>query len=154
MKLSYRTMLEMRAMVLQEPDKQPVPLYHALLTAHGLPVAASIRLRTILDRVDAAMKHFSEQRDAILAKYAVKVSEKGEELVLDEEAEPAEGIEGDRVAQADAELQELLDVEYEGLPSLKASMLERASDRAAVLLVDYGLLGWFKPLLVDDLGQS
>ena len=37
MKLSYRTMIEMRTTVLQEPGKQPIPLMQALLMAHGLP---------------------------------------------------------------------------------------------------------------------
>jgi hypothetical protein len=30
-------------------------------------------------------------------------------------------------------------------------MLEDASDRAAELLVDLGVLGWLSPLIVDDL---
>jgi len=155
MKLSYRTMIEMRTTVLQEPGKQPIPLMQALLMAHGLPVAASIRLRTILDGIENAMKPFGEQRDAILAKYAVEFDQEGNKLAVDEEAEPAEDVveldAAERIAQADKELDELLQVEYEGLPAIKASMLEDASDRAAELLVDYGLLGWFQPLLVDDL---
>ena len=70
MKLTYRTMIEMRTTMLQEPGQDPVPLMQALIMAHGLPVKASIRLRTIMDGIETAMKPFSEQRDAIFAKYA------------------------------------------------------------------------------------
>jgi hypothetical protein len=147
-------MIELRTTTLQEPDKQPVPLYHALLTAHGLPVAASIRLRTIMDRIDDGMKPFAEQRDAILTKFGVKFDEQGNRLALDDAAELAGEIEGDRIELADRELEELLAVEYEGLPAIPASMLEAAHDRAAVLLVDYGLLGWLGPLVVDDLDHA
>jgi len=154
MKLSYRTMIEMRTTMLQEPGREPVPLIQALIMAHGLPVKASIRLRTIMDGIETAMKPFSEQRDAIFAKYAVCPDEKLGVLVATD-AEPSEDVEGfdeeGRVAAADKELTELLAVEYEGLPSIPASMLEDALDRAAELLVDLGVLGWLSPLIVDDL---
>ena len=155
MKLTYRTMIEMRTAVLQEPGKEPLPLMQALIMAHGLPVKASIRLRTLMDGIETAMKPFSEQRDAILTKYGVKPDEKLGALIVDLEAEPSVDVEGldeeGRAAAADKELAELLAVEYEGLPSIPASMLEDASDRAAELLVDLGMLGWLSPLIVDDL---
>ena len=85
----------------------------------------------------------------------VRPDEKLGVLVADPEAEPSEDVEGldeeGRAAAADKELTELLAVEYEGLPSIPASMLEDATDRAAELLVDLGVLGWLSPLIVDDL---
>ena len=67
------------------------------------------------------MKPFGEQRDAILAKYAVRFDEKGNSLAVDEEAEPAEDVvewdAAERIAQADKEMDELLQVEYEALPA-------------------------------------
>ena len=155
MKLTYRTMIEMRTTMLQEPGREPVPLMMALIMAHGLPVKASIRLRTIMEGIETAMKPFSEQRDAIFAKYAVRPDEKLGALVVNPDVEPGEDVEGldeeGRAAAADKELTELLAVEYEGLPSIPASMLEDATDRAAELLVDLGVLGWLSPLIVDDL---
>jgi hypothetical protein len=155
MKLTYRTMIEMRTTVLQEPGREPLPLIQALIMAHGLPVKASIRLRTVMEGIETAMKPFGEQRDVIFTKYGVRPDEKLGVLVVNPDVEPSEDVEGldeeGRAAAADKELTELLAVEYEGLPSIPASMLEDASDRAAELLVDLGVLGWLSPLIVDDL---
>ena len=153
MKLSHKEMITMNMTMLTEPGGAPAPLFEALITAHGLPVAASIRLRTIMDRIGESLKRLTDQRAAVLRKLGVRFNETGDALELDPEGAPAGGIEGDLVALANGEIEALLAVEVEGFPPVKASMLADSTERAAQLLVGCNVLGWLQPLIQDDLGK-
>ena len=154
MKVSYQQMLDLQSAQFFQPDQPPVNMLAMLMTAPGLPMEVAIRLRTIRDRIDDAMRLFYEQRDATMTKFAVKPNEAGTTLVEDEDKDPADGIEGDRVAGARQEIEELLRVEKEGIPAIKASSLLAATSRAAELLIQYDALSFLQPLITDDIDKG
>ena len=156
MKLTYRQMLDfLNAGLLQPGSDQPIPLLNHVVGTDGLPSEVAVRLRTIRDEMQKHLGVFAEQRDAILAKYKVRLNEEQQTVEpTDDIADADEEMKTeatDRIAKANAELASLLKVQVEGIRTLRASVLSAATGPAYQLLVTGGVLDWLWPVVTDDL---
>ncbi len=146
MKITYSRALTINGTMIQEEGQaDPIPLYIAILQSKGLPVEAAIRFRTVRDRLVDHIKRFTEQRDEIMSRYQCEFDKEGKVVALADAENP-------QIAECERDLNALLAVEVDGLPPLRASVLSKSTDDAAIMLSDPFVLDWLGPLVIDDLG--